>query len=98
VEEECSFAELRGTRAGCSLRNGAVKLFSETADHLVDLSPKLMPRHEYGDHGANLWHFVEVVQNKASPIITPEDGVSMIRILAAIYASAKSGNEVRLEV
>jgi len=96
IEEETIFAELRGTKAGCCVKNGVVKVFSETGGNLIDILPKLPPAHKYGDHGANLWHFADVVRKKAQPINTPEDGVYMIKILAAIYASAKEGKEIRL--
>jgi len=36
------------------------------------------------------------VLNRAEPIIRPEHGVDMIRILSALYESAETGREVRL--
>ncbi|WP_166241925.1 Gfo/Idh/MocA family protein [Paenibacillus turpanensis] len=95
VEEEMSFIELRGTKAGFSLRNDDVKLFAEIEGVLCDIVPKL-PK-DPGGHTANVHHFIDVVQGKAKPQFVPEQGVDMIQILSAIYESAESGKEVRID-
>ena len=46
---------------------------------------------------ANLEHFVDVVLNGATPDFVPAQGVNMIKILNAMYESAKTGREVRLD-
>jgi predicted dehydrogenase len=95
VEEECNFYELRGTKAGASFKNGQLKLFTEIADVLCDIHPKL-PKNELGDHASHIFHFVDVLQGRVEPIIVPEHGVDMIKILSAIYESAKQNKEIRL--
>src|SRR5690606_3179029 len=95
IDEEVNFVELRGTKSGCALRNGQVRLFTEAAGALVDLNPKL-PKPKLNDHAGNLHHFVDVLRGRAEPTLTPEDGVHMIQILSAIYTSAQTGAEVRL--
>lgn len=96
IEEEDSFLELRGTRSGLNMRHGGsdLKIFTEIAGTLCDVHPRIqrLP----GDHARNLYHFVDCVRGRAEPIIRPEDGVDMIRILAAVYESANSGSEVKL--
>ncbi|HZK21398.1 MAG TPA: Gfo/Idh/MocA family oxidoreductase, partial [Oscillospiraceae bacterium] len=47
-------------------------------------------------HGANLQHFVNVIENKEKPDFTIDQGVNMIKILNAIYESAETGKEVIL--
>lgn len=97
IEQETNFVELRGSKAGFSLENmrGTLKIFSETEGALTDISPKptLAGPHQ---HGANLHHFVDVIKGRAQPTNRPEHGVDMIKILSAIYESAKTGAEVRL--
>ncbi|WP_407267942.1 Gfo/Idh/MocA family protein [Radiobacillus sp. PE A8.2] len=95
IEEERNFYELRGTKAGVSCKNGDLKVFTETANALSDVSPRLQ-QSKQKDHETNIYHFIDVVQNRAEPIITPEQGVDMIKILAAIYESAQTGSEVKL--
>jgi predicted dehydrogenase len=95
IEEEMNFYELRGTKAGVSFRNGDLKIFSEIEGTLVDIIPRL-PKQSTPDHSSNINHFVDVVQQRAEPIIRPEHGVHMIQILSAIYESARIGREVIL--
>ncbi len=95
VEQENAFVEC-GTRSGAALSPWTgVKIFSESEGGLYDILPKLVPN-KMGDHGMMIHHFIDVIQGKAKPIIKPEHGVNMIKILSAIYDSARTGREVRL--
>ena len=99
VEEEQSFVELRGTKAGSCFtsKTGRLKIFTEEYGHLVDLDPvtaddkKCMPQHE-----ANLRHFADVLLGNSEPDFVPVQGVNMIKILEAMYKSAETGKEVQL--
>lgn len=92
IEEEMKFFELRGTKSGCTFRNGELKLFTEIDGTLCDIEPKLGK--DVGGHAENIQHFVDVVQGRVEPIFRPQSGVNMIRILSAIYESAETGKEV----
>ena len=100
IEGESTFSELRGEKAGARLgspvnANGmSVSIFSEIAGTLVDIHPKLSPAAPA--HGQHLAHFVDCVLGRAQPINTPTHGLDMIKILSAIYTSAKTGKEVTL--
>lgn len=97
VEEEVTFVELRGTKAGASLKNGEVKIFHEIENVLCNTVPVFSKNKEGGNnHQKNLFHFIDVLQNRAEPIILPEHGVDMIKILSALYESAATGKEVRM--
>lgn len=96
IENENSFVELRGSKAGSFMDGGMqLKVFSEGPAGLYDLQPKLN-RNPRGEHGMMLYHFIDVVQKRAKPIILPEHGVNMIKILSAMYESAAKGREVRV--
>ena len=94
-----NYVELRGTKAGCDLNSntGKVKIFTEEYGHCVDYDPvtaddsKGVPAHE-----GNLRHFVDVLQGRAVPDFEPIQGVNMIKILSAVYESARTGREVQL--
>lgn len=92
VQEEKQFVELRGTKAGASWPN--LKIFTEEYGRTVDIAPA-MPK-EFNGHGANLAHFVKVLQGEVEPMFVPQQGVNMIRILQAMYESASTGHEVSL--
>ena len=47
-------------------------------------------------HDKALRHFVDIVLNDAKKDFVPEQGVNMIKILTAIYESARTGREVLL--
>lgn len=96
VEEEVTFVELRGTKAGSSLRSGAVKLFHEMEGVMCTTIPDF-PQKSIGNHQKNLNHFIDVLQGRAEPIFLPEQGVDMIKILSALYESASTGREVRMD-
>ena len=95
VENENLFSELRGTKAGATLTPGGVKVFTEGPQGLHDILPRLA-KNPHGDHAMMLHHFVDVLQKRAKPIIKPEHGVNMIKILSAMYESADKGREVRV--
>lgn len=95
VEEENIFVELRGTKSGSELKNDKLKIFTENSGCLEDIIPKVYD--EPIAHGENIKHFTEVLQNAAEPDFVPTQGVDMIKILEAIYKSAETGKEVRLD-
>lgn len=95
VQEEGTFLELRGTKAGASLVKGELKLFGEMAGHLVNIQP-IMGNRTVDAHGEHIKHFVQVVQGREDPILIPQHGIDMIKILTALYQSAELGAEVRL--
>ncbi|OUS69349.1 oxidoreductase [Paenibacillus sp. MY03] len=96
IGEEMNFVELRGTKAGASLRNGKLGIYSEAAGQLTDTVPVIKGADQVKQHTENIKHFVDCLEGRAKPTITPEQGVDMIKILAAIYESAETGREVRL--
>lgn len=95
IGEEMNFVELRGTRSGPSIKKGELQIFTETSGQLTNISPVLSKK-KVDAHGEHIRHFIEVLQQRVEPILTPEHGVDMIKILAAIYKSAETGQEVRL--
>jgi len=96
IEEEKLFVELRGTKAGISWDDRNVGFWSEDANGgLVDFRPTF---HDIGNgHARALEHFSREVLDGAPMDYVPEQGVNMIKLLNAIYESAKTGREVVLE-
>ena len=94
IKTETRFVELRGTRAGLAWRDGQVEIFTESDGQLVDMRPA----GAVADHGhaRNILNFIDALLGKAEPCYQPQQGVDMIRILTAIYESARTGAEVRL--
>lgn len=93
IEKETRFVELRGEKAGFSIEGGVFKMFGEQNGNLVDTVNTSFS--EEG-HGANIQHFYNVLSGKEKPDYEPIQGLNIIKILQAIYESAKTGKEVRL--
>lgn len=94
IEEETRFVELRGTKSGFSLINDDLKLFTEIEGEIGDIQPHVN-KNGHG-HVANIHHFIDVVQGRKESIFTPQQGVDMIKIIDAVYESARLGREVQL--
>lgn len=96
IESENRFVELRGEKAGCKWWNGeSAHIYTEEEGHAKDIHLTYSPCKN--GHAANLEHFVDVVLNGTTPDFVPAQGVNMIKILNAMYESAKTGKEVRLD-
>ncbi|WP_442603960.1 Gfo/Idh/MocA family protein [Paenibacillus sp. KN14-4R] len=95
IEEEKKFLEWRGTEGGFSLINDKLSLFTENEGVLIDQKPQFIAA-QIPQHTANIHHFIECVLGRETPIIIPDHGVDMIKILCAIYESAERGREIVL--
>lgn len=95
--EDANYVELRGTKAGLKWKNGGAKakIFKEVNGEQVNIDVEADTA--IGGHEGNLRHFADVVLNGAEPDYTPQQGIDMIKILCAIYESAKTGREVCFE-
>ena len=96
IGEEKRFFELRGEKAGAEWysTDEKLKIFTEEYGETVDVIPNLKTIVQ--SHEANIRHFADVVLDGAEPDFVPQQGVDMIKILCAIYESAKIGREVIL--
>ncbi len=96
IEKEKRFVELRGTKAGLNWNeDGSCDIWTED-EHgaLMDIKPFTG---EMGQgHARALEHFTSIVLDGAKPDYVPQQGVHMIRILDALYESARTGNAVML--
>lgn len=96
IKESRKYLELRGTKAGVYWdSDGTTEIYTEDSDGtLVDLYPKVGSKAEC--HAKNIHHFLDVITEGADPAFVPEEGVNMIKLLCAVYESARTGKEVIL--
>ncbi|MFA6110249.1 MAG: Gfo/Idh/MocA family oxidoreductase [Candidatus Latescibacterota bacterium] len=92
--------QIAGTKGGADLE--PFRLFTEKNGVVLDtdLAQGGMPE-GYGDAPSNPFfgevaHFVEVVSGRARLIATPEQGVQLMQMLDAVYASSETGKGVAL--
>ncbi|MBQ6020509.1 MAG: hypothetical protein IJL26_10070 [Clostridia bacterium] len=94
IKKERRFVELRGTKAGVKWEDENAEIYFEENGQLLDTAV-LRPRHDDG-HRSNLKHFIDVLTEGGEPCYQPQQGVDMIKILCAVYESARTGKEVVL--
>ncbi len=95
IKHETRFVELRGTKAGMYWNDdGSCEIYGE------DATGRLTDDKHFSDmgngHDAALRHFTSIILRDAEKDFVPEQGLNMIKILTAIYESAKTGKEVIL--
>jgi predicted dehydrogenase len=88
--------ELFGTKSGAKL-DPQLEFYTEQNDYLVNVTPTLDTVMDFtGTFKDEIAHFVSCVA-EGKPCISPaEDGVEIMRIIDAVYESAKTGREVIL--
>ena len=86
-----------GTKAGAAL-NPELELYGELDGYMTDVSLKAETTMNLGDmFRQEIFHFVDCIENGTECLSPAEDGVEMMRILNAIYESARCGHEVLLK-
>ncbi len=94
--EDIGKKQLFGTKGGMDLSNG-VKIYTEVNDYLADIDIKTSNLKGGQDmFVAEMAHFVDCVKNGTPCRAKAEDGIAVMKILDAIYESARTGHEVIL--
>ena len=94
--EDIGKKQLFGTKGGMDLSNG-VKLYTTVNDYLADIDVKTANLNGGQDmFVAEMAHFVDCVKNGTECLAKAEDGITVMKILDAIYESARTGHEVIL--
>ena len=90
--------ELFGDKGGFKVTDNKMKIYTEINDYLADVTPDISNLKNSADmFDAETAHFIDCALNKNKCIATAEDGLTVMKILDAIYKSAKSGHEVLIE-
>lgn len=94
--EEANSKLLYGTKGGMDLTNG-LKIYTECNDYLADIDVKTGNlKQGGGDFDGEVNHFIDCIANGTECLAKAEDGIEVMKILDAIYLSAKTGHEVIL--
>ena len=88
--------ELFGTKGGIKMDDG-MKIYTVVNDFLADVTPDMTNLKDVkGCFDAEMEHFVDCILNGTPCRATAEDGLVVMKILDAIYESARTGHEVQL--
>ncbi len=93
IKKEHRFVELRGDKAGLAWKNGKAEIFVE--ENGKQKNRKVKGKNTLLPHKNNISHYIDYLDG-AKPIFVPDQGIDMIKILSALYESAKTGKEVTL--
>lgn len=93
IEKETKYYELMGTKGGAMWRDGELKLFSEAARTGLTITPdlSLMPSFE-----SEYAHFARCVRTGETVAAPAEHGLALMRIIDAVYQSAREDREIQL--
>lgn len=94
-KEEKMFSKIYGTKGGANFR--PLEIYGEENGFLTDTCPVLVPEDTWQPaFEREVAHFAHCVVSGERPIPSIEDGVTVQRMLNAIYESAQLGREVSL--
>ena len=94
IPRDTGSVQLFGTKSGAKIE-GSVELYSDMAGMFVNVQPQGNTAFVFGDaFNAEIRGFIDASEGKAPCRATAEDGVALMKILDAIYESAKTGKSI----
>lgn len=97
IKEDQGKIELFGSKGGAKL-DPELELYSEMNGYMTDVSLKEKTASNFdGLFQKEIDHFVSCVMNGTKCAAPAEDGICLMKILDAVYESARTGHEVRLD-
>lgn len=96
IGQEENSIQLFGTKSGVKIGK-AVEIFGQTNGYMTNIQLDGKTGLDMGEaFGKEIAHFSDCILNGTPCINCAEDGIEMMKILTACYASAESGHEVQL--
>ncbi len=96
--EESTKKELFGTKGGMNLSGNDFKIYTVVNDYLADITPKTENyKKSVPGFVGEMQHFVDCIVSGCECIAPAEDGIEVMKILDAIYESARTGHEVIID-
>ncbi len=97
VKRDCGIIELFGTKGGAKI-DPEVELYSDLGGHMVDIRPSNSSALAFnGLFDKEIAHFVDCVKNGTECRSKAEDGVVLMQMIDAVYASAAGGGLVTID-
>lgn len=90
-KKENRYLQLYGTKGGANMN--PLEIYTDLHGTLADVTPEVPENNAYHEE---MRHFVACVRGEEEPIAPGPDGVTVMKMIDAIYESARSGQEVRL--
>ncbi len=82
---------LCGEAAGASLRNGKLTMNGESNDRLWQYVPDELGKSALSVYDKEMIAWVDALMNDTDPVVLPEEAAQTVKVLEALYISARSG-------
>ena len=92
--KEQSYVEILGDKGGARVFAGPLKILTEHNGRLADIAPKYDAKINMFDVQAE--KFVAACRGESPPAATGEQGLCVMKLIDAIYASSDAGREVEI--
>ena len=89
------FLSLFGTKGGAM--TNPLKIYQNAGDTTVEITPEIEKGNFTSKIQREIAHFIRCVREKKEPSSSGEKGLRVMRVLDAIYESARTGKEVRID-
>lgn len=89
---EESFVEVLGTRGGARVFGGALRIFTEHNGRLADIAPQY--NRKVNGFEVQARKFLAACRGEHPPVATAGQGVAVMSLIDAIYASSEANSEV----
>jgi predicted dehydrogenase len=94
---EENYVEILGDKAGVRLLDGKpLTILTEHGEHIADIAPQYNANVNLFESQARSFAARCRGEEPAEPYATGEEGVTMMKVIDAVYASGKNGKEVRI--
>ena len=94
IEKNIGNIEIFGTKGGVTI-NPDIKISTDMNGRFVEIVPSGNTGLSFdGLFNREIKHFVDCINGKTVCIVKPEDGIVLMKMIDAIYESAKTGHEV----
>lgn len=96
IKNDVGYIELCGTKAGAKV-DPEIEIFSDINKYMTNINFATPTALDFsGLFEGEISHFVDCIVNNTDCISPADDGIAIMKILDAIYESAKTGHEVIL--
>lgn len=86
---------LLGTKGGAT--TNPLKLYKEMGDTPVEVTPEVKAEDFSSSIEKEIAHFIECIMGEKQPASSAQKGLKVMKIVDAIYESAKVGKEIRMD-
>lgn len=93
VENRSMYCSILGTKSGVEIFPPSVVKYTKKGPYRV-IKPRIPDNNAFDDE---IKHFIDCIKNKKKPMAGAEQGIAIMKMLDAIYESARTGKEVRIK-